>query len=121
VQEGKVGDRRGVETILRAELERIKHKAGMGFEVNVLYLPGTVKYENGRQLLAECRGNSILIYCNDPDSVEELLRHEFIEWILNQHTRRYRLLINKLIEAIEAIEYEEKERIVDALTRLLDT
>ena len=48
-----------------------------------------------------------------------LLTHGFSEWLLNQNTKRYRLLINKLIEVFEQIQYEEKEKIIDAITKLL--
>jgi len=33
--------------------------------------------------------------------------------------RRYRLLINKLIEVFEQIQYDEKERIVEAVAKLM--
>ena len=44
-----------------------------------------------------------------------LISHGFAEWLLNKHTERCRLLINKLIELFEQIQYEEKEKIVDAI------
>lgn len=48
-----------------------------------------------------------------------LLAHGFSEWLLNRHTRNYRLLISKLIELFEEIQYEEKEKVIDAITKLL--
>lgn len=104
---------------LEAELERLKLEVGMGFEVNVKWLPGTAKYKNGKQLLEEVVGNTIFVYVEDLAEAAHLLAHGFLEWLLNQHTRKYRLLINKLIELFEEIQYEEKEKIVDALTKLL--
>lgn len=64
-------------------------------------------------------GDTIFIYAEDPKRAKELLAHGFMEWILNQHTKRYRMLINKLIELFEQIQYEEKEKIVDTLARLI--
>lgn len=107
--------------ILEAELERLKLKAGMGFEVKLEWLPGIEKWKNGKQLLEEVIGNTIFIYVEDLVEAIPLLAHEFSEWILNQNTKRYRLLINKLIEVFEEIQYEEKERVADAIAKLLMT
>ena len=108
-----------VETRLKAELEELKRRAGKGFEVSVKWLPGTIKYKNGKQLLEEVLGDTIIIYVEDPAEATKLLPHGFAEWLLNQHTKRYRLLINKLIELFEQIQYEEKEKLIDAITKLL--
>jgi len=105
--------------LLRERLERLKDRLGMGYEVGVEWLPGTIKFRDGRRLEEEVIGNTILIYAEDPDLAYGLLAHGFTEWLLNQHTKRYRLLINKLIELFEQIHYEEKERIVEAIARLL--
>jgi len=86
--------------LLRERLERLKDRLGMGYEVGVEWLPGTIKFRDGRRLEEEVIGNTILIYAEDPDLAYGLLAHGFTEWLLNQHTKRYRLLINKLIEAI---------------------
>jgi len=106
---------------LKIELDRLKLKIGMGFEVNVKWLPGTVKYKNGKQLLEEVVGNTILIYVEDLAEATYLLAHGFSEWLLNKHTKNYRLMINKLIELFEDIQYQEKETIADAITKLLMT
>lgn len=108
-----------VETRLEAELERLKRKTGMGFEASVRWLPGTIKYKNGKQLLEEVLGDVITIYVEDPTEATQLLPHGFAEWLLNQHTKRYMLLINKLIELFEQIQYQEKEKLVEALAELL--
>jgi len=34
--------------------------------------------------------------------------------------KKYRLLINKLIELFEQIQYEEKEKIADAIAKLIE-
>ena len=106
---------------LEAELERLKLKVGMGFEVRLKWLPGTVKFKNGKQLLEEVVGDTIFIYVEDLAEAMPLLTHGFSEWLLNQNTKRYRLLINKLIEVFEQIQYEEKEKLIDAMIKLLVT
>jgi hypothetical protein len=108
-----------VEAELEAELKRLKRNVCMGFEVSVMWLPSTVKHKDGKQLQEEVSGDTILIYTQEPAETIHLLAHGFAEWILNQHTKRYRLLINKLIELFEQIQYEEKERIIQALTKLM--
>jgi len=110
-----------VEARLEAKLERLKRKTGMGFEARVRWLPGTIKYKNGKQLLEEVLGDVIIIYVEDSAEATQLLPHGFAEWLLNQHTKRYRLFINKLIELFEQMQYEEKEKLIDAIAKLLTT
>jgi len=104
---------------LEEELERLKHKLNIGYEVEVLWLPGHRRELKGRQLKEEVQGDTILIYVEDEAEALELLRHGFLEWMLNQHSKPYRQLINKLIELFEDLQYEGKERIIEALTKLL--
>jgi len=104
---------------LEAELERLKLKAGMGFELKLEWSPGIVKHKNGKQLLEEVRGNTIFIYIKDLDEAMLLLSHAFLEWLLNQNTKGYRSLINKLIEVFEEMQYSNKERIIEAISRLV--
>lgn len=105
--------------VLNAELGRLKQKIGIASEVDVCWLPGTVKYKNGRQLLEEVAGDKILIYVENIGDAKHLLAHGLLEWVLNQHSKKYRLLINKLIEVFEEIQYEKKEKTVEALSELL--
>jgi hypothetical protein len=110
-----------IEARLEDELERLQKRCGMGFEVNVRWLPGTVKYKDGKQLLEEVSGDTIIIYAEEPAEATHLLAHGFAEWLLNKHTKRYRLLINKLIEIFEQIQYEDKEKLVEAIATLMSS
>ena len=105
--------------VLEAELERLKLKAGMGFEVKLDWSPGILRHKNGKLLLEEVRGDTIFIYVKDLDEAMPLLTHAFLEWLLNQNTKRYRLFTNKLIELFEEIQYVNKERIIEAISRLI--
>jgi len=100
-------------------LEELK-RLDLGHELNFEWLPGTVKFKNGKQLEEEVVGNTILIYAEDQERAKKLLAHGFAEWLLNQHTKRYRLLINKLIELFEQIHYEEKEKLIGVITKLME-
>ena len=104
---------------LADELERLKRMVGMGYEVEVHWLLGATKHHGGKRLSEEVKGNSIFIYAEDEEEALALVKHGFAEWILNQHTKRYRLLINKLIELFEEIQYEEKEKIIEAITKMM--
>jgi len=108
-----------VEARLEAELERFKQKIGMGSEVNLSWLPDDVKYKGGKKLLEEVLGDTIIIYAENPADAKQLLAHAFVEWILNQHTKPYRQLINKLIALFEEQQYERKEKTVETLAKLL--
>jgi signal recognition particle subunit SEC65 len=125
--EGKAGFHKGskvsrsaVERKLADELERLKRRVGIGYEVEVKWFPGATKHRGGgKRLLEEVKGNNILIYTEDENEALKLVSHGFAEWLLNQHTKRYRLLINKLIEVFEQIQYEEKEKLIGAITKLI--
>jgi len=105
---------------LKKELQRLKQRTSIGYEVTVKWLPGALKYHNGRQLAEEVVGNTIFIYTEDPQKALKLVRHGFAEWILNQHTKPYRQLINKLITLFEEQQYERKEKIIESLTNLFE-
>jgi hypothetical protein len=104
---------------LEEELTKLKRKVGMGSEVEVEWHPGAVRFRDGKRLEEEVRGDTILIYVEDGGEALGLLRHGFAEWMLNQHTRGYRLMVNKLIELFEEMQYGQKERLVSALSELL--
>ena len=117
-----VGDDSGrseVEASLIKVLEGLKKTIGLGQEVRVKWIPGAVKFMDGRRLEEEVVGDTIFIYAEDSKAARELVAHGFAEWLLNRHTKRYRMLINKLIELFEEIQYEEKERLVEALTKIV--
>lgn len=43
-----------------------------------------------------------------------------MEWILDQSTKPYRQLINKLIELFENSQYERKEKTIETIANLLE-
>lgn len=104
---------------LVSELKKLQQHASIGYEVRVEWLPGEVKYNNGKQLAEEVIGDTILIYSENPKKVIELVFHGFAEWLLNQNTRPYRQLVNLLITLFEQQQYERKEKIIEALAKLM--
>jgi len=105
--------------LLQDELYRLQQRTQIGPEVRIEWLPGIVRYQDGKRLAEEVKGNTIIIYAENTQEGIELVRHGFSEWLLNQNTKMYRQLINELISLFEDLQYERKERIVEALTRLL--
>jgi len=121
VVEGEAGCHKEVLTRkLTDYLERLKRRVGIGYEVKVKWFPGAVKYHDGKRLEEEVVGDNILIYSKDERDALKLLIHGFAEWILNQHTKPYRQLINSFITLFEEQQYERKEKIVEALAKLME-
>lgn len=100
-------------------MDKVKQKTGVGFELSVTWLPGTVKRRNGKRLAEEVIGNNLFIYAENPKEALRLVNHSFFEWMLNQHTQPYRRLINKLITLFEELQYQRKEKIIESLTNLV--
>jgi len=115
----KSSDNRSVQEALQTELERLKNILGLGYEVQVQWHPGQARLVKGRRVDEYVDGDVINIYCVDPHRAHELLRHGFMEWLGNRLTRPYRILLNKIIEAYEDVQYTVKEEVVDALAGLL--
>jgi hypothetical protein len=108
-----------VQKLLEKELRSLQSRTGSGYELEVKWLPGQPEYHNERRLAEEVRGNTIMIYAENPRKAVELLRHGFLEWLMNRHTKPYRQLINKLITLFEDLQYENKEKTIEVLEKLL--
>jgi hypothetical protein len=105
--------------LLEKELGLLQRRTCTGYEIKVKWLPGQIDHHDGRRLAEEVQGDTIIIYAEDQQKAIELLRHGFLEWLVNKHTRPYRQLINKLITLFEDLQYENKEKTIEALERLL--
>jgi hypothetical protein len=105
--------------LLEKELGLLQRRTCAGFELKVRWLPGRLDCHYGKKLAEEVQGDSIVIYAEDPKKAIKLLRHGFLEWLINKHTKPYRQLINKLITLFEDQQYENKEKTIETLERLL--
>jgi len=85
---------------------------GIGYEVKVEWLPGTIKHRNGRRLEEEVIEDIIFIYSDDEYKALKLLRHVFAECMLGQYSRPYRQLIKQFHYTLRgaAIREEGKNR-----------
>jgi hypothetical protein len=105
--------------LLEKELHNLQRRTGIGYELEVKWLPNQSEYHDERRLAEEVRGNTIMIYTENPRKAVELLRHGFLEWLMNRHTKPYRQMINKLITLFEDLQYENKEITIEVLEKLL--
>jgi len=104
---------------MTSELERLQRLSKTGYEVTVEWHPGEAKYKDEKRLAEEVVGNTVNVYCEDPQEALRLVQHGFIEWLLNHYTKPYRQLTNALIRLFEEQQYERKERAIEALLNLL--
>lgn len=100
---------------LESELERLKRFFGLGLELKVVWKPNS----NGA-LLGEVKNNLIYVYEEDEEKAADTLRHEFLDYCLSQAIEPYKEVTNRLIRMINEDAYRKKERIVEALVKLLN-
>lgn len=118
VQEGHKGSRvrGGLEARLREELERLEVKLGLNLGLRVAWMPDV-----NNSLSGEVRGGVIRIYEVEEDKALRALRHEFIDYLITSRVVKPLVgLVNLLIKSREAEIYREKEKLVEALLRLLE-
>ena len=99
---------------LETELRQLKRFFGMGLELKVLWKPSP-----DGALSGEVKNNLICLYEEDGEKAVDTLRHEFLDYCVSQAIDPYRKVTNKLIVMINEEAYLRKERIVEALTKLL--
>lgn len=102
------------DTKLEEELERLRRLSGLGQGLKVVWKPSPDKPLSG-----EVKGDTIYVYEVDEGRALEVLRHEFLDYCISQAIEPYRMVTNKLIKLINEEAYNRKERIVEALNRLL--
>jgi hypothetical protein len=99
---------------LELELERLKQKLKMGYELSVLYIPKTNSILSG-----EVKGKFIYVYDLDREVAFETLKHEFIDYAISKTIEPYKEVSNRLIDWINQEAYQRKENLVELLTRMV--
>jgi len=100
---------------LEAELEWLKRFFGLGLELKVVWKPSP-----DGALSGEVKNNLIYVYEVDEEKAVGTLRHEFLDYCLSQAIEPYKEVTNRLIRMINEDAYRRKERIVEALVKLLN-
>jgi len=100
---------------LGQELSKLKSKFQMAHELKVKWLPDCNSKKSGEVL-----GKTIYIYEEDEGKALDILRHEFIDYILTKELVSLpQKMINSLIKLIEEEMYERKEKLIEKLMKLL--
>jgi len=100
---------------LEKELERLKGILNVGHELRVAWSPSL-----DSKLSGEVKGNTIYIYEVEGEKAIQALRHEVVDYLITSRIVKPLVdLINLLIKAREAEIYREKERLVEALSKII--
>lgn len=105
---------KSIQLRLEEELERLKALLEIGYELEVVHLPDPTS-----RLAGEVKGSKIFIYEDDEKKAVEALRHEFLDYLVSQAIEPYRFVANGLIRMLNEIAYKKKEKVVEALLKLL--
>lgn len=99
---------------LENKLRRLEKKIGFGFGLKVQWLPNASETLSG-----EVKGTTIYIYEEGEMEAMKTLKHEFIDYAISQTIAPYKEVTNKLIAQINEDAYRRKERLVEALNKIL--
>ena len=99
---------------LRSVLQDLKQRLGIGYELDVSWLP-----DENAKLSGEVKGTCILIYEVSEEKALETLKHEFFDYIISRTIEPYQKIANKLIELTNEETYKRKEKLVECLCKLL--
>ena len=92
------------------ELNTVLEK--LGIPLRAVWLPDDSKKEHARIDVEE---GLIMIFDKDETEAIDSLLHEVLEYRIRKVTSPYRLLINKLIELVEANVYSQKEKALNEI------
>jgi hypothetical protein len=99
---------------LEGELRRLEELLGVGHGLRVVWCPCS-----GSKLSGEVKDGVVYIYESDEVRAVNVLRHEFIDYLVSQAIEPYRSVTNKLIQLLNEVAYRKKEEVVEALVKLL--
>ena len=88
----------------------------LGIPLKVMWIPKDDSTKHG-----EISSNCLLIYDGDECEAWLTFEHEVYEFKLKEVTFPYRILVNSLIEIIEKIAYERKEKFLEFLPKIFET
>jgi hypothetical protein len=99
---------------LRNELQDLKQRLGIGYELDVRWLP-----DENAKLSGEVKGTCICIYEVSEEKALETLKHEFLDYAISKVMEPYERIANKLIGLVNEEAYKRKEKLVEVLTKLV--
>ncbi len=96
------------------ELERLKTITKNGLGLRLVWQP-----DKEGPLSGEVKGKTVYIYESDEGKALEIIKHEFVDYLISSSSEYYKLISNALIKTVNRIAYLEKESTVEALMALL--
>jgi hypothetical protein len=114
VKLAKDSTQQGMQRWLDEELEKLQEALNVGYNLKVRWIP-----KDESKLSGEVRGEIIYVYDPDEGKALETLKHELVDYCVSQAIEPYRKITNRLIKMVNEEAYQRKERIVEALTRLI--
>ena len=106
---------------LNLELRRLQEIVGLGLDLKVVWLPG-----GSSRLSGEVKNGKIIIYEENLENALDVLRHEFIDYTVSLAIKPYervaylyKVMLNALIGALGEEAYQQKEKVIESLKRLL--
>jgi len=99
---------------LSRELEKLKRRLNAGYELTVKWMP-TPQSEISGEVVKNC----IYIYEEDEDKAVEVLKHEFLDYLIANVIEPYHRITNKLIDLVNEETYRRKEKLIEKLVTLL--
>ena len=99
---------------LRSVLQDLKQRLGIGYELDVSWLP-----DENAKLSGEVKGTCICIYEVNEEKALETLKHEFLDYIISKTIEPYEKIANKLIGLINDEAYRRKEKLIEVLAALI--
>ena len=100
---------------LTRELTQFKELVDLPQNLDVIWIP-----DQDNSLSGEVKGTHVLIYEADVEKAVKTLHHELIDLLVSQAIEPYKNVTNLLIRKLNDDAYHRKEKIVDALLRMLD-
>lgn len=101
--------------ILKKELERLKELTNLDEDLKVVWIPLVNSNKEGN-----VNGKTIYIYSTTILEAKRTLRHEFIDYLICKAIEPYLNLVNALMSLISEHAYRKKEKVVEALLRVLE-
>ena len=106
---------RSTQQVLEEELERIQRILRLGTDLKARWVPN-----RNSELSGEVKNEIIYVYEEDEEVAKETLKHEVIDYVISQVDEPYKEVCNKLISLLNEDAYKRKEKLAEALARLLD-
>ena len=76
--------------------------------------------KSGKEMSGEVRGNAVYVYERDYEEAVKTLRHELIDYLVSRAIEPYKEVTNRLIKMVNEDAYKKKEKVVEALSRLIE-